>query len=221
MLIPQVLQEILSAVATALAPVILGAIQRRLKERARSKDVEQVRLNQLSSFLAFDVRKRDRLIVEQQFRTTFGTLYEYREILCILEGRSPLKALATMRTVRHLVNFDVARLVFDFKASYATAQQRIWKRRLFFTAYAISVYAALGPWYFAERSLVSSPTVLALLFSTAFFFLMAWAILDLATDISAAERFLAAVEPFSAIGATVAPAAEPEPSTSITISIVR
>lgn len=221
MIIPETVQHIFSFIATLIAPAILGALQSRLKERTKSRNVEQGRLDQLSAFLAFDVVKRDRLIVEQQFRTTFGALYEYSEILCILDGRSPLKALTLMRTVRHLVEFDQSSRKFKFTQSFATSQQRSRRRWGVFFAYAMSVYAALGPWYFAEQPPVPWTVVFALALSTAFFLAIAWAALDLATDIRAAERFIAAIEPFSNIRTAIDVIAQSGPSTTVNISIVR
>lgn len=198
MTISSTLLEILPHISTPIAAAVFASIRSKIGERGKSKNVEQGRLEQLSAFLAFDIKKREKLIVEQQFRTTFGILCEYKEILCMLSGRSPLKALTTMRTARGFVNFNPKEDVFQFKPSYATLKKRTLKKWGYFGAYAILVYAALSPWYFLKQSLLPWPSLILLLFPTAIFALMAWATLDHATDISSAERFIIATESPSA-----------------------
>ncbi|MFL9904579.1 hypothetical protein PQR71_41705 [Paraburkholderia fungorum] len=217
----QFFQPIVSIPATVVSTIIVAWIQARFKERVRFRNVEQARLDQLSAFLAFDITKRERVIVEQQFRNIFRTLYEYSEILCILNARSPLKALATMQTVRHLVEFDIEQGRFRFKPSYSTAQQRKWRQRLLFFAYAASVYAALGPWYFTGHTSLPWTSVLVLGLSTGASSFIALACLDLSTDISAAQRFMSAVEPRARNAPIAGESGDSEPSNVTAISVVQ
>lgn len=193
---PDIIRQISQGIATFLSPLIIGLLNEKLKSRIKSKNIEQTRLDQLSSFLAFDVTSRSRLIVEQQFRTIFGSLYEYGEILCALRGKSPLKALTLMRAVRHLTVFDHVDQRFVFVENYSTESQRIRRRWLFFVAYVAAVYAAFWPWYFSLSGATHWSLVTFLLISTIIFLGLAWAALGLATDIRAAERFMSAIEPF-------------------------
>ncbi|HEF4757541.1 hypothetical protein [Burkholderia multivorans] len=186
---------IVSALASAFAAWLIAHLQMRWKERIKSKNLEQTKLDQLASFLSTDISKRNRLIVEQQFRAIFGSVYEYREILSILNSTSPLTVLSMMKTVRHLIQFDESSNKFIFRAAYATERKRKIKRFMFFTAYAVSVYAAFGPWYLFSHQNLSWLTAGALLLPTIFFAFIALATLDISTDISATKRFMAAAEP--------------------------
>ncbi|OHV00443.1 hypothetical protein BLA34_12690 [Ralstonia solanacearum] len=205
----------------AISPKVIGDFFARSKEKSRSKNVEQSRLDQLSSFFAFDVLKRSRLVVEQQFKTIFGTLYDYDEILCILSGRSPLRALMLMRTVRHLVEFDHSLRKFNFRKAYSTEQQRTSKRRFYYVAYAVSVYAIFGTWYLAAQPSMSWLAVTLLIVPTLIFGSLAWVSLDMSTDFQVAERFITAVEPPSSVNVASDKESQTGSSTVPNISVVR
>lgn len=193
--LPQIFQTTISGIAIACAPHVLGRIYGRAKERFKSKNIEQTRLNQLSAFLAFDVHGRDRLIVEQTFRSIFGHLYEYDEVVCLLRSRSPIKAFSTAKWARQFVEFDYIMGCFKFKPAYEFKARRKRLRRIYAIAYGIFAYAALGPWTPSLQAHLSWPSVFGLLFLSVVFGLLAWASISLSTDISAAERFLFAAEP--------------------------
>ncbi|WP_144023068.1 hypothetical protein [Burkholderia sp. AU15512] len=186
---------ILPGLATTVAAWLIPHLQVRWKERIKSKRLEQSKLDQLASFLSTDISKRSRLVVEQQFRAIFGSLYEYREILFILNSRSPLTVLSMMKTVRHLIDFNENSNRFIFRDSYNTERKRKTKQLMFFATYAISVYAAFGPWYLFSHQNLSWPTAGFLLIPTIFFGFLALLTLDLSTDISATKRFMSAAEP--------------------------
>lgn len=207
--------------AATLATIVLGASLDRRKERSRAKNIEQGRLDQLSAFFAFDILKRERLVVEQQFRTVFGTLYEYGEILCILGGRSPLKAFAMLRTVRHLVEFDPRHRRFGFRKGYVTSFQRGIRRWGFFTAYGASAFSIIGVWSIAVQPSMSLTNFALLLLASVFFGSIGWMSLDLATDIRTAERFMTAAEPQTTLHAPDDSDAPSRPTTMTNISIVR
>jgi hypothetical protein len=211
--IPQIIQTTISGVAIACAPHVLGKIYGRAKERIKPKNIEQERLDRISALLAFEIDKRGRLIVEQTFRSVFGNLYEYEEIVCILAGRSPLKAFSTIRFARQFVDFDSPKGVFKFKAAYKLKSKRQRLRRIYFATYLIFAYAALGPWSPSLQIHTSWPSAVCLLFFSAIFGLFAWASISLSTDISAAERFLVAAEPAAVTDETEG--APPERDSSI------
>ncbi|WP_175745299.1 hypothetical protein [Burkholderia ambifaria] len=186
---------ILPGLATTVAAWLIAHLQMRWKERIKSKSLEQAKLDQLASFLSTDISKRSRLVVEQQFRAIFGSLYEYREILSILNSRSPLTVLSMMKTVRHLIEFDEKSNIFIFRDAYNSERKRKYKKLMFSTAYAIFVFAAFGPWYLFSHHELSWPTAAILLFPTFFFGFIALLALDISTDISATKRFMLAAEP--------------------------
>ncbi|CAB3773852.1 MULTISPECIES: hypothetical protein [Burkholderia] len=185
----------ISSLATAASAWLIAHLQMRWKERTKLKNLEQAKFDQLASFLSTDITKRSRLIVEQQFRAVFGFVYEYREILSILNSRSPLTVLSMMKTVRHLIEFDESSNRFIFRSSYATERKRKSKQLIFFVIYAVSVYAALGPWYIFQHQNFSWSTAGLLLLPTIFFGFIALTTLDISTDISATKRFMSAAEP--------------------------
>lgn len=207
--------------AAALAPIVIGALLERRKERSRTKNIEQTRLDQLSAFFAFDILKRERLVVEQQFRTIFGALYEYGEILCLLGGRSPLKAFVVLRTVRHLVEYDQLQQRFSFRKGYLTDRQRSIKRWGYFTAYAASAYSIIGAWSILAQLSMSWTNLALLSLVTMFFGSIGWMSLDLATDIRSAERFMAAAEPQTPVRPVDDADVRATSTTMVNISIVR
>lgn len=186
---------ILPGLATTVAAWLIAHLQMRWKERIKSKSLEQAKLDQLASFLSTDISKRSRLVVEQQFRAIFGFLYEYQEILSILNSRSPLTVLSMMKTVRHLIDFDEKSNIFIFKDAYNSERKRKSKKLMFSAAYAISVYAAFAPWYLFSHQNLSWQTAAILLLPTIFLGFIALLTLDISTDISATKRFMSAAEP--------------------------
>jgi hypothetical protein len=186
---------IVSTLASIIAAGLIAGLQMRWKERTRPQSLEQAKLDRLASLLSFDIQKRNRLVVEQHFRAIFGTLYEYREILCILNSKSPLTAFTLMKTVRHLVEFDEKTGEFAFRAPYTTDRQRKWKRIALLVAYAISVNITFSPWYFYTQHPLSWLTAAVLFCWTGLFGFIAVATLDLSTDISATKRFMSAAAP--------------------------
>ncbi|MCG0583803.1 hypothetical protein K6Y76_36325 [Burkholderia cenocepacia] len=186
---------VVSSLATAASAWLIAHLQMRWKERVKLKNLEQAKFDQLASFLSTDITKRSRLIVEQQFRAIFGFVYEYREILSILNSQSPLTVLSMMKTVRHLIEFDESSNTFIFRSSYSTEYKRKSKQLIFFMVYAISVYAALGPWYIFQHQNFSWSTAGFLLLPTIFFGFIALTTLDMSTDISATKRFMSAAGP--------------------------
>lgn len=213
--------QLIIKTAATFATIVLGASLDRRKERTRTKNVEQSRLDQLSAFLAFDILKRERLVVEQQFRTIFGTLYEYGEILCILGARSPLKAFTVLRTVRHLVEFDPLQQRFSFRKGYVTDLQRGIRRWVYFTAYGASAFSIIGAWSIAVQPSMSATNIALLVVATLFFGCIGWMSLDLATDIRVAERFMTAAQPQTPLHAVDDGQVQQTSTTMVNISIVR
>lgn len=123
-----VLPVIVSLLGFANAPYT-----RKLKKR--SKAVEELEF--LSAFLAFDVSKRPRLIVEQGFSVFWGYTYSYDQILHMLKFNNPSSAFNLYRKTRHYL--ELKNGAFDW------AKKKKPSDKFYSVRYFISLYIGLYP----------------------------------------------------------------------------
>ncbi|QHE92198.1 hypothetical protein PI93_017505 [Pandoraea fibrosis] len=184
--------------ATKIIPVISTAAiawRRYSREpKVKRKTRDQQKLDQLSAFLAFDIRHRDRLVVEQQFRIFFSGRIDYLEIVCLLGAKRQLTAFTFLPTARPFVIFNESEGHFAFRNLYSTqTKRRIWKAS-FFAVYCFLCLAAFLPWSTLDFERSGWQSVFALSVLCAMSFWAAWGSLTFSADLSIAEKFVDAAK---------------------------
>lgn len=188
-------QEFVVTVTKAITPVLTAGLVPLFKPlfdrsiRRRSKAVEALEF--ISGFLAFDIRSRNRLVVEQTFAAYFRHRYDYDEIVALLSFTNPTKAFTLLKDSRAIVELKPSGS-FAFREKFATRANRKKRRIAYFGYYAASVYAALLPVMFSDEvaKQLGFTFVVPLTLWLLTFFSFAIAALSEGTSVRSAENFI-------------------------------
>jgi hypothetical protein len=98
----------------------------RMMDRGPSRSKEEETMEFLSRFLAFDIRKRSPIIVEQAFHFALRKSFSYIEILRLLEFQSPSYAIRLYSTARNFFELGIDKSSDTFKGRYERKSYRNW-----------------------------------------------------------------------------------------------
>lgn len=143
------------AIAKALVMFLVPLlIQWIIENFSRNKvKVKKERLDQLSSFLAWPITKKDGLIVQEKFKFFFNYEYTYEEIEFCISRNSPLHALNLLRDYRDFVEFDAENFQIIFREKFDTKSKRNKYNRSMYASYYTGAFIGLIPIYYYDKIL--------------------------------------------------------------------
>ncbi|MEW5756577.1 MAG: hypothetical protein AB1810_09760 [Pseudomonadota bacterium] len=158
--------------------------------KRRSKDIESLQF--IQEQLAFPLRRRHRLPVEQAFSIYFKRRISYDVAVAILRLRNPLTAFKLYFSGRDYLEYNKDSDSFDFKAKFKEQDARQFRKRHFIAWYF--VFALSGMYllmYSADILKVVGIAVLpGLVVLIASMLSLAYVFVDGSASVSAAERFI-------------------------------
>ncbi len=158
--------------------------------RRRSKENESLEF--ISSFLAFDLEKRNRLVVEHAFEIYLRKRLSYDEIRALLRFNNPLTSIRLFIKARQHIKYNSTTGKFEYAAHTATPMKRgIHKTINIFGYFTFSMTGMALFFYFPEITTHAKPEVYFPIFFIIFLFLfLSYMFLQADTSISAAEKFM-------------------------------
>lgn len=153
---------------------------RKLKQKP--KPVEDLEF--ISGFLAFDISKRPRLLVEQAFSVFLGYALNYDQITHILKLNNPSSAFNLLQKSKGYIELK--------GGTFQWAQKKRSSPRAYTAKYFVLAYIALIPALvvFAEGLSIGIPSLLIISVWTITFWGLAFDSLNKGTAVEAAEKLL-------------------------------
>lgn len=194
---PEVI-KLAGAIITVLTYYLRSA--REFPSIGRRKTKEHESLEFISSFLAFDVSRRHRVVVEHAFEIYLRRRLAFEEINALLRLANPLRAAKMYTKAGQHVSFNAELSQFEYQPSVATKRRRSLTHALNLGGYFFFSMAGVLLFMFAPeligdaRPLAYLPlglVVLMLLF-------LSYLFLDDVTSLSVADRFLKEAQKISA-----------------------
>ena len=103
----------------------------------------------MSSFLAFPIERRERLVVEHAFSAFLKQKLDYEEISAVLRFQNPSKGFSFLRHCRSLLQIGPGGQ-FRFNEDIRSESKRRWKKRFLNFGYFSLFYLGLLPIAFAK-----------------------------------------------------------------------
>ncbi len=155
--------ENLSTVGKLLVPLFTAAVVRLgrtfLDRNEKRKLAARAELEFISGFLAFDIKRRDRLVVEHAFAAHFKHKFDFEELVALLKFKNPTRAFSLLKSSR-LVMQILPNGSFGFCDKFSTTSSREHRKWIFGACYFIAFYFGLLPVLFAN-SFISALGLLA------------------------------------------------------------
>ena len=181
-------------VITAL--VLFLRVLRQYQPVGKNKKREHESLEFISSFLAFDLSKRNRLVVEHAFEAYLSKRLSYEEIILLMQLNNPLASIKLFIKSRQHVTFNPETKGFEYKKPYST----VWKRNIYKAIYTLFyfIFSMLGLFllfYFPDIIGSTRPVMYFPLGLLVFIFLLiAYYFLEDMASIFAADQLLVEIK---------------------------
>ena len=149
----QQLLENIGYVAKYTLPIVAGLILKLgrtfVEKGPKQKSKALAELEFISGFLAFDIKRRERLVVEHAFAAHFKHRFSFEELVALLKFKNPSKGFSLLKTCRSVINI-LPDGTFEFRDKFKTSKARTRRKWVNFGLYFVLIYIALLPVLFAN-----------------------------------------------------------------------
>ncbi len=162
--------------------------------RGRAKEYEA--LDFVSSFLAFDIDKRNRLVVEHAFEIYLRYRLSYLEISALLRLNNPLTSTRLYIKAKQHIAFNPITNTFGYKVIASTKTRRAFLKAINFGGYFVFSLIGLSLFFYFPEIIDNIKPVMyfPLVFVIFVLLFMSFLFLRDASSMTAAEQFIQEVE---------------------------